>query len=93
MAYMKSQISSFHYNVILQPEPEGGFTVSVPALPGCITYGRNLVEAKKKVADAIEGYLASLGKHHEPIPSEDGSLITSVRVKQSPLGKKGVIHA
>lgn len=35
------------YNVIFRPEPEGGFTVLVPSLPGCITYGRNLQEAKK----------------------------------------------
>jgi hypothetical protein len=35
------------YRVILKPEPEGGFTVTVPALPGCITFGRDLEEAKK----------------------------------------------
>ena len=36
---------TFRYNVILRPEPEGGFTVVVPSLPGCVTYGRNLKEA------------------------------------------------
>ena len=70
------------YNVIFKPEPEGGFTVIVPSLPGCITYGRNLKEAKKMVIDAIEGYIASLKKHKEPIPTSEGELFTYVEVKR-----------
>ena len=93
MVYTKSKDSHLRYNVVLRPEPEGGFTVLVPALPGCVTYGRNLTEAKKMAADAIEGYLVSLEKHHEAIPSEDKSLITSIRIKRSPLKKKNLIHA
>ncbi|MDP3778541.1 MAG: type II toxin-antitoxin system HicB family antitoxin [bacterium] len=93
MASIKSRLSHLQYNVVLRPEPEGGFTVIVPALPGCVTYGRDLSEAKKMAIDAIEGYLASLEKHHEPIPSEDKSLITSVRIKRLPLKKKNLIHA
>jgi antitoxin HicB len=46
-----------HFNLILRPEPEGGFTVIVPALPGCVTYGRNLAEAKDMAKDAIAGYI------------------------------------
>jgi len=34
----------YHYNIMLRPEPEGGFTAIVPALPGCVTYGRTLPE-------------------------------------------------
>jgi len=37
----------FRYNIIFRSEPEGGFTVLVPSLPGCVTYGKNLKEAKK----------------------------------------------
>jgi len=58
-----------HFNIILRPEPEGGFTVIVPALPGCVTYGRTLAEAKKLAKDAISGYVASLRKHNEPVPT------------------------
>jgi len=58
-----------HFNIVLRPEPEGGFTVIVPALPGCVTYGRTLAEAKKMARDAISGYVASLQKHHEPVPT------------------------
>jgi hypothetical protein len=34
----------YHFNVVLRPEPEGGFTALVPALPSCVTYGRTLAE-------------------------------------------------
>ena len=57
-----------HYNLIFKPEAEGGFTVIVPSLPGCVTYGKNLEEAKEMARDAIEGYLYSLKKHKEAIP-------------------------
>ena len=55
------------YRVLLRPEPEGGYTVMVPSLPGCVTYGKTVTEAKKMAADAIKAYLQSLKKHHEPI--------------------------
>lgn len=70
-----------HYNVIFRLEPEGGFTVIVPSLQGCVTYGKNLKETKKMIADAINGYIASLKKHKEPIPTDEESFFTSVDVK------------
>lgn len=69
---------NIHYNLIFRPEPEGGFTVIVPALPGCVTYGRTLAEARGNAADAIGGYIASLQKHGEEIPSDEQSFITSL---------------
>jgi len=51
------------FNIELRPEPEGGYTALVPALPGCVTYGRTLHEARKLAEDAISGYIASLRKH------------------------------
>lgn len=71
-------MKNFHYNLIFQPEPEGGFTVIVPSLPGCITYGKNLREAKTMATDAIKGYIASLIKGKEPIPSDNDSFISTV---------------
>ncbi|HZQ20012.1 MAG TPA: type II toxin-antitoxin system HicB family antitoxin [Terriglobales bacterium] len=68
----------YHYNVILRPEPKGGFTAIVPALPGCVTYGRDLSEARRMAKDAITGYIASLKKHKEPIPTDDETLVTSL---------------
>jgi len=71
----------FKYNIIFRAEPEGGFTVIVPSLPGCVSYGKNLKEAKRMIVDAIKGYIISLKKHKEPIPTDQESFFTSVEVK------------
>jgi len=57
----------YRYNIMLRPEPEGGYTPLVPALPGCVTYGRTLKEAQIMAKDAIPGYIASLRKHTDPM--------------------------
>ena len=57
-----------YFNIVLLPEPEGGLMLAQsPALPGCVTYGRTLAEAKKMARDAVAGYVESLRKHQEPI--------------------------
>ena len=63
-----------HYNVIFKPEPEGGFTAIVPTLPGCVSYGKDLPHARRMIRDAIDGYLVSLKKHKEHIPSDDDAV-------------------
>ena len=73
----------YRYNVILRPEPEGGFTASVPALPGCVTYGRTLSEAQKMAKDAISAYVKSLRKHGEPVPSDEDALVASLDLEYS----------
>jgi len=75
---------NLNYNVIFRPEPEGGFTVIVPSLPGCISHGNTLEEAKKMAIDAIKGYIASLKKHKEPIPSDKENFFASVEIKKAP---------
>ncbi len=42
------------YRILLRKEPEGGFTVIVPSLPGCITYGETIEEAINMAKEAIE---------------------------------------
>ncbi len=68
----------YHYNIMLRPEPEGGYTALVPALPGCVTYGRTVDEARAMAKDAIAGYIASLRKHKDPIPTDDNTLVASL---------------
>ena len=46
--------------VILEPSEEGGYTISVPALPGCISEGDNIDEALANIKEAIELYLEPL---------------------------------
>jgi antitoxin HicB len=69
------------FTVVLRPEAEGGFTAMVPALPGCVTYGRTLAEAKAMAKDAMSGYIESLRKHGEPVPSDDKTVVASVELE------------
>jgi len=72
------------YIVLLQPEPEGGFTVTCPSLPGLVTYGETLEEARAMAAEAIECYLESLQQDGLPLPESDAGAMTRaepVRVK------------
>jgi len=64
----------YNYRVLLAPEPEGGFTVTVPTLPGCITYGETIDESISNVKEAIELYIESLVADGEPVPTEEGVL-------------------
>ncbi|MFZ3086239.1 MAG: type II toxin-antitoxin system HicB family antitoxin [Candidatus Hydromicrobium sp.] len=63
-----------NYKILLRKEPEGGFTVFTPSLPGCITYGDTLDEAIEKAKEAIELYIESLKAHGEEIPTEENIL-------------------
>lgn len=82
---------NIRYNTIFRAEPEGGFTVLIPALPGCITYGKNLIEARRMAVDAIKAYIYSLRKHGEPIPTDDNSFIGSIDVEENRARK--MVHA
>ena len=59
------------YTVVFEKEPEGGYTVLVPALPGVVTCGSTLKEARAMAEDAIRGYIESLLKDGEPVPVEE----------------------
>jgi antitoxin HicB len=70
----------FNYHILLTKEPEGGFTVTVPVLPGCITYGETMDVAITMAKDAIELYIESLVAHGETIPTEENTFEYSVSV-------------
>lgn len=56
------------YQVVLTPEESGGFSVTVPALPGCVSQGDTREHALEMVREAIEVYLESLEAHGDPVP-------------------------
>ncbi len=58
------------YTVILYPEEEGGYSVLVPALPGCVTQGETVEDALAMARDAIELYVETLSDRGEEIPVE-----------------------
>jgi antitoxin HicB len=59
------------YTIILDPDPDGGYTVTVPALPGCITEGDTREEAIANAREAILLYIESLVEDGEPIPEDN----------------------
>lgn len=63
-----------NYRLLLRKEPEGGYTVIVPSLPGCVTYGDTIEKAIEMAKEAIELYLESLREHGEEIPTEEKTL-------------------
>lgn len=67
-------MKAYNYRVLLAPEPEGGFTVTVPTLPGCITYGERIDECITNAKEAIELYIESLEADGKPVPTEEGVL-------------------
>ena len=62
---------SYEYTIFLEPDADGdGFTVTVPALPGCITEGDTRDEAIENAKEAILLYIESLEADGEPIPDD-----------------------
>jgi antitoxin HicB len=60
-----------------------GYQVTVPLLPGLITYGRTLEEAREMARDAIKCHLEGLRKAGEPIPNEKTARKEKLRVALS----------
>jgi predicted RNase H-like HicB family nuclease len=68
------------YRIVLISEEEGGYSVLVPALPGCYTQGETRDEAMEMAREAIELHLESLRENGDDIPA-DSAEIASVDVK------------
>ncbi len=67
---MGFKMKKYKYTVIFEPAEEGGYVVHVPALPGLVTEGDTLEEAKKMAVDAIKCHLLSLLHRNRPIPED-----------------------
>jgi antitoxin HicB len=70
----RSEIVTAHhyrYTVLFEPDEEGGYVVTCPSLPGLVTEGDTLEEAREMAANAIRGYLETLSQDGLPIPPED----------------------
>jgi antitoxin HicB len=57
------------YTVLLEPEEDGGFVVSVPALPGCISQGDTREEALVNIREAIAVYVEDCREPGDPVPA------------------------
>ena len=58
------------WRTVVSQDEDGVFVAECPALPGCVSQGTTRAEALANITDAIDGYLASLEKHGDPIPAD-----------------------
>ena len=61
------------YSIVVEPEGDGTYFVTVPALPGCFTRGGTIEERQERAIEAIEVHIAGLEADGEPIPEEHGT--------------------
>jgi predicted RNase H-like HicB family nuclease len=62
--------TEYSFTVLFEAAEEGGYVATCPALPGLVTQGETLEEARAMAADAIRGYIESLQKDGLPIPRD-----------------------
>jgi len=73
---------TLRYKVMLRKEEDGTYTVIVPSLPGCLTFGRTVEEALSMAKEVIEGFIACMIERGEDVPVEtDDSMICTVAIE------------
>ena len=55
--------------ILLRKEEDGTYTVIVPSLPGCLTFGRTVEEALAMAKEAIEGFIECMIAHSDEVPN------------------------
>ena len=63
------------YRITIQQDEDGVFIAKCPSLPGCISEGKTREEVLVNIKDAMRGYLQSLKKHNESLPSVEEELV------------------
>jgi len=74
----EAQMSVYDFKVILEPDPDGGYVISCPSLPGCYSQGDSVDEALANIREAIELVVEDLKARGEEIPDPSGVLVGSV---------------
>jgi len=65
---MKTQEATAAYFAVFEPAPEGGYDVSFPDFPGCVTFGVTFEEAKEKAREVLELWIEELRVHKHAVP-------------------------
>lgn len=74
----------YQYTAIFEPDKQGGFTVIIPVLPGCISEGDTFEEALKNIKEAASLYIEVAQERRQKIPTEEQSIIVApIQVKLS----------
>lgn len=65
------------YTAVFEPDPKGGYTATIPALPGCISEGGTFEEAHRNIREAALLYLDVLLERRRSVPRERRSTFTA----------------
>lgn len=80
-------MKTLRYKILLRKEDDGTYTVIVPSLPGCLTFGRTVEEALAMAKEAIEGFIACMIARGEEVNQ------TAIGILRSPdLQFAGITH-
>src|SRR5437868_9690645 len=83
LSYIISRMEAngrYTFTVLFEQAEEGGFVVTCPALPGLVTEGDTLEEARRMAEDALRGYLESLVEDGLPIPSDKSPIAEPIEI-------------
>ncbi len=76
---------TLRYKITIRPETDGTYTVIVPSLPGCLTFGDTIEEALEMAKEAIEAYIESLAARGIDIPVEEDQIEATITVEANAL--------
>jgi antitoxin HicB len=71
----------YKFTAVFEKNEDGGYTVTVPSLPGCISEGDTFDEALENIKEAITLYLEVMKKDGEKIKEEEEIIFAPVKVK------------
>lgn len=75
-------MKKYHYTIILHPRPEeGGYSVIVPALPGCFAQGETIEECLERAKEAIALHIEGLIEEGLPVPGDEHPQVLTVQVQ------------
>lgn len=74
--YVKLALKKARYTL---NEDGEGYTVEVPELPGCISWGKTIEEARDMIKDAIEGWIITALQFGDPIPELEGEILAGLK--------------
>jgi predicted RNase H-like HicB family nuclease len=78
---MKRTVRTTIYPAVLNPIPGGGYEVSFPDFPGCVTFGHTFEEAQEKGAEVLGLWIEELDSENQVIPQhKEHPIITDVQI-------------
>jgi antitoxin HicB len=79
-------IKDKRFHIRIELADEGGYVVSIPELPGCVTQGETVAEALTMVQEAMEGLLIVADKYGDPIPPQFAGVLDELKVNPNIAG-------